>query len=549
MKTTILKGLTISLILASSVVFTACSSGDKTETDSGNNSEVNSGAVEEDETTETQPSITPASSFNFYGIATGKTNEEFNDSSIAKLLETETGYKVTYDQSPADANDALTAITNIFLTKEDYQAVVVTKNQFYSLLAQDALYDVTDLVNGTENLKNEISELGWSSASKDGKIYGLPQKNATVASDTAIAFRVDWLNEYNEANPDKAISIPSEDNGYTMTTTEFKEMLSYFKGKVPAGGAAMSVDMNGVFLDGILPAFGVYNEWAEVDGQLEYYINQPGFENYLAYMQELFDAGLISYQATANDANTVKQLQAKNVGVGRVPHWNAVTIEKTDTQEVDENIGYIRVLVPDDAKGDTSKVRMMAKDGYSYYTVIPKFATPEQATAVVDWADKKLNKDLFAKMTIGTEGNTFEIKDGEYYPINPAFDEQQGLSDKYLTGTREEDYAQMWLARTRKTEAQDKIFSVIAHDMKNTAILSPVMVMPPNDTYDNYFTGADLEVKTQLITAIYQTGNRPTLQDVQAVWEANYGNDIDVAVNEWYSTWELKEQFNPVKPR
>ncbi|MGL4337183.1 MAG: hypothetical protein ACRCST_09850, partial [Turicibacter sp.] len=357
------------------------------------------------------------------------------------------------------------------------------------------------------------------------------------------------LKEYNEANPDKAIAIPSEENGYTMTTTEFKEMLTFFKGKVPTGGAAMSVDMNGVFLEGILPAFGVYNEWADVNGQLEYFINQPGFENYLAYMQDLFAAGLISYQATSNDANTVKQLQAQNVGAGRVPHWNAVTIEKTDTQEIDENIGYLRVLVPDDAKGDTSKVRMMAKDGYSYYTVIPKFATPEQAAAVVDWSDKKLEKELFTKATIGTEGETFEIKDGNYYPINPAFDEQQGLSDKYLTGTREEDYSKMWLARTRKTQAQDKIFSVIVHDMKNTGILSPVMVMPPNDVYDNYFTGADIEVKTNLITAIYQTGSSATLEDIQAVWEANYGNDIDDAVAQWYSTWELKDSFNPVKPR
>ncbi|MGL4374178.1 MAG: hypothetical protein ACRCS6_10365, partial [Turicibacter sp.] len=236
MKTKMLKALTMSLVLASAVVFTACSSGNETEPNSGTQPEANTGAVEENNETETLPTITPASSFNFYGIATGKTNEEYNDSNIAKLLETETGYKVTYDQSPADANDALTAITNIFLTKEDYQAVYVTKNQFYSLLAQDALYDVTDLVNGTQNLKDQISELGWSSASKDGKIYGLPQKNATVSSDTAIAFRVDWLNEYNEANPDKAIAIPSEENGYTMTTSEFKEMLTYFKGKVPTGG-------------------------------------------------------------------------------------------------------------------------------------------------------------------------------------------------------------------------------------------------------------------------------------------------------------------------
>ena len=44
---------------------------------------------------------------------------------------------------------------------------------------------------------------------------------------------------------------------------------------------------------------------------------------------------------------------------------------------------------------------------------------------IVDWADKKLEKDFFLKMVLGTEGETYTVENGEYYPILPAFDEKQ----------------------------------------------------------------------------------------------------------------------------
>lgn len=83
-------------------------------------------------------------------------------------------------------------------------------------------------------------------------------------NDTAICFREDWLEEYNKENPEDEIPVPSEENGYSMTTSDFKKMLLYFKEKVPQGGYPMTVDVNNVYVENILPAFGIYQEWADV---------------------------------------------------------------------------------------------------------------------------------------------------------------------------------------------------------------------------------------------------------------------------------------------
>ncbi|MDO5400531.1 MAG: hypothetical protein Q4F17_06075 [Eubacteriales bacterium] len=488
--------------------------------------------------------VQSADSFHFYSIATGIETAQYNAHPIAAMIEAHTGYHVIYDQAPANAEDAAKAITNIFMSRSEYDAIVVSKAQFYSLLAMDALKDITPYVEKSTNLKNVISEFGWSTATKDGSIYGIPQKDAKKCSNFGIAFRVDWLEEYNAANPDTQIPVPSEENAYTMSVSSFKTMLEFFKTKVPQGGSAFNVDMNGVMQECILPAFGVVQEWADVNGQLEYYINQPGFQDYLSYMQGLYDEGLVSYQSTAEADGTVKLLQGKLLGAGKVFHWNAAAIEKTETQELDDSIGYISVLVADEDFGDLSKVRQFANEGYSMYTVVPKYADDAKAAAVVDWADKKLDKDFFLKMVMGTEGETYRVQDGAYYPILPTFDEKQSISDKFMTGTREEDYAKYWLCRTRKTQAQDKMFSRTNLISEQSGVKSPVTVMPPNETFDQYFSGASSEVTNALITTMF-SADRRSLEEIQTLFQTNSGDEITAAVNEWYTSWGGRDTFNP----
>lgn len=488
----------------------------------------------------------------------GVTDEEFNNYPLAKVIADATGYDITYTLSPS--TDADTIRSNIFMLKEDYQLVSVNKTEFFTLMSLGALKPITEYVEASTYLKDVMTEDQWEMArGSDGEIYGVPTYQPKNCSSNGLAFRLDWLNEYNTANPDDQILVPAEDNGYSMCLSDFTKMLNYFKTKVPADGYAMALDTGLTQIPAILPAFGVYQTWAEVDGKLLYTIEQPGFQEYADYIDNLHDTGLIYYQRTAQDTNTITMLQSGRAGVGRAFHWNAYAIETQladnmppedavlDTYTNDA-IGYISALVPDDCKGDASKVRVFSEQYASGAWVVPAHATDTQAAGAIDFVDKKLEPELFRRLTIGTEGETFEIRDGEYYPILPAFNDEMMLADQFLTGGRVEDYSKYWLARTRKTEAQNKIFYTINYNVDNTGIKDPVTMMPPNEVYDNGWASLNTATADALVLNMYNDG-KFDLDAVLSAWRGAGGDDITNAVNGWYSNWASKDTFNAVKPR
>lgn len=509
-----------------------------------------------------------ATGFNAMVTSGGIADDAFNSQKLAQTIREATGYDVQFTQLPK--TDVDTAVSNIFMLRENYQYVFVTKAQFNMLVADGALAPLTEYVNASENLLEVISEIGWGSATFDGEIYAIPNSDPRECTSKGFYFRRDWLNEYNEKNPDAQIAMPSEENGYSMTVSNFKKMLEFFQTKVTAGGKALAVEVDPassnytedkpVFLQTILPAFGIYSEWADVDGKLTYILEQKGFEEYAKYMEGLFDAGLIYYQATKGDTDVVNSLMNDMAGVALVSHTKPYSLEtkrapETVTEDqystfVDEvYAGYISALVPDEFDGDASAVRVWSKKTYNQYIVCPVFNTPAQTAAVVDYCDSKLDKDLFLRLTIGVEGETFEYKDGGYYPILPTFNDEMNLADKFLSGTREADYAEYWLARTRKTAAQGRMFGMINYNIANTGIMDPINMIPSIDTVEENLATARNAVVESLILSIFDSSKEFNLEEVQKLWDSKKGEKIENAVNEWYSTWEYKTTYNDVLPR
>lgn len=506
-------------------------------------------------------------SFKAYVTNGGVTDEEFNAQPLAEKIRTLTGYDVQFIQIPKGEED--TVVNNVFTLGEDVEYVFVTKSQFNDLVAAGALAPLTEYVNASTNLKEQISEIGWGSATgDDGEIYAIPNSDPRECTSKGFYYRLDWLNEYNEANPDAQIAIPSEENGYSMTVSNFKKMLEYFDGKVTGGNALIiEVDPNTtnytedkpVYLQTILPAFGIYSEWADVDGELTYIVEQDGFSEYMEYMEDLFDAGLITYQATKDDTNAVNSLMNSMAGVALVSHTKPYSLETSYYPDLTEEekqtftdttySGYIAALVPDDCDGDASAVRVWSKKVYNQYIVCPYFNTAEETAAVVDYCDKKLDKDVFLSITIGVEGESFEMKDGGYYPILPEFNETYNLADKFLSGTREADYAEYWLARTRKTAAQGRMFGMINYNIDNTGIMDPFNMMPSNEVVDTKYANARNEVVEKLILTIFDSSVDFNYDDIQAIWDAEDGAEIESEVNAWYADWEYKDTYNNVSPR
>ena len=506
-----------------------------------------------------------ATGFNAMVTNGGIADDAFNSQKLANTIREATGYDVQFTQLPKA--DVDTTVQNIFMLKENFQYVFVTKAQFNMLVAEGVLAPLTEYVNASSNLKEVISEIGWGSATFDGEIYAIPNSDPRECTSKGFYFRKDWLNEYNAQNPGAEIAMPSEENGYSMSVSNFTKMLEFFQTKVNAGGKALCIEVDPassnytedkpVYLQTILPAFGINSEWADVNGELVYILEQEGFEAYAKYMEGLFDAGLIYYQATKNDTNAVNSLMNDMAGVALVSHTKPYSLETKRAPEgttdldnfVDEVFaGYISALVADEHEGDASAVRVWSKKTYNQYIVCPAYNTPAQTAAVVDYCDSKLDKDLFIRLTIGTEGETFYTKDGGYYPILPAFNDEMNLADKFLSGTREADYAEYWLARTRKTAAQGRMFGMINYNIEQTGIMDPINMIPSIDTVEENFATARNAVVESLILSIFDSSKEFNLAEVQKLWNSKKGEKIEKAVNEWYATWEYKDTYNDVLP-
>ena len=123
------------------------------------------------------------------------------------------------------------------------------------------------------------------------------------------------------------------------------------------------------------------------------------------------------------------------------------------------------------------------------------------------------------------------------------------LADKFLSGTREADYAEYWLARTRKTAAQGRMFGMINYNIENTGIMDPINMIPSIDTVEENLATARNAVVESLILSIFDSSKEFSLEDAQKLWDSKKGEAIEEAVNEWYSTWEYKITYNNVLPR
>lgn len=558
----------LAMLLALTMVLSlaACGGNDDTTTGAGAGTEA---GTEGD--SKTLKDYDRVDSFTAYVTNGGIEDAAFNEQPLAKKICELTGYNVKFIQLPK--SDVDTTVTNIFTNKEDVQYVFVTKSQFNDLVAQGALAPITEYVNASENLLEQISEIGWGSATgDDGEIYGIPNSDPRECTSKGFYYRLDWLNEYNAANPDAQIPVPSEENGYSMGVSNFKKMLEYFDTKVEGGNALIiEVDPNSsnytedkpVYLQTILPAFGINSEWADVNGTLTYIVEQEGFKEYMEYMEDLFDAGLITYQATKDDTNAVTSLSNNMAGVALVSHTKPYSLEtgrynkENDPDLTNEEMqtftdstysGYIAALVADENEGDASKVRVWSKKVYNQYIVCPYWNTAEQNAAVVDYCDTKLDKDIFLSITIGVEGESFEIKDGGYYPILPEFNNTYNLADKFLSGTREADYAEYWLARTRKTAAQGRMFGMINYNIEQTGIMDPFNMMPSNDVVDTEYANARNAVVEKLILTVFDSSAEFNYDEIVKIWDDNKGADIEKEVNDWYAAWEYKATYNDVQP-
>ncbi|MEK3724420.1 extracellular solute-binding protein [Paenibacillus sp. FSL H8-0034] len=436
-----------------------------------------------------------------------------NTDPVAKDVEERTGYKVNYSVLPKDKPEEKLNIE--IASGTEYDILDLTPSQFYTLVAQGALQPIDELVNknGT-NMKQAISASSWELGKYNGKLYGVPQKNERANIEKTMILRQDILSEL-------GLKIPE-------TLDELYQTLKTVKEKkpdmIPLTGNNMDVFM-------IYSGFNLYTDWSEVNGQLLPRIKQPAMKDYMAFMRKLYTEGLLDKDWAVNKTAQAQEKFVSGKSFMIPGTWNdASNMNAAFTKNVPTGkMGYMLPL-----KGADGQAGVQMEDKLLYVHAIPK--SSKHAEDAIKFMDAKLQMDTFTFLTLGEKGTTFNEENGVYSPIMPIFTEKRGNAYWFLDGIQEVKYADMWLARLRRTPTLFEAFNAINKDFDKYAKKNPIAFMPPIEVVGKNQASLTQKETDYFIKLLLGGESIENFDKFIKDWDNSGGNDVVKAVNEWYKT-------------
>lgn len=451
--------------------------------------------------------------------------EDYNTYPVAKMLEEKTGYKVTYDTLPADKpGDKLNLL---IASSEPYDFISVAGDNTFKALYADyarkgALVDLTPLIEEYgPNIKQAISQESFDAIKVDGKIYAIPHAMSNTVS-SSLVIRKDWLDKL-------GLAIPT-------TLDELTHVLQQFKEKDPGGNGDQNIPLslggNAPILTNVAGAFGLANEWNDVDGKLVPRAMDPAFKDYLTYMSDLYNLGLIDKEFAINkDATLTEKFTSGKAGV--VPqNWAGLP---TTADALKKNFPEAEYAFLPALKGADGKAGFSASSGFDRLTFVPKSSKhPEEA---VKYMNAKLEEETFKNLAIGEEGKHYTYENGAYTPILPIFNDERNDAGNFLTGIDEVKYPIYWQARVRKDQRLFDAWNYLNQEQPaELKIPNPLGLAPYLEQYakDNAQLGQLVNDYTTKVIV----GGEPLsgLDAFVAKYKAAGAEASYQEVNDWYAT-------------
>lgn len=451
---------------------------------------------------------------------------DYNTDPSNALIEKLTGYEVEWYALPQE--QAQEKLMLEISSGADYDILFqMLPNNYSALSAQNALIPLNDMLDKYgANIKNAVSDIGWASVTdKNGVINGMPGESLVANLEDpygslqgGIGLRSDMLAEL-------GLSVPS-------TLDEFTALLEAAKAKY---GIAALTDSKTMFNTTILSAFGMgVPEWYDINGVYTPRIKHPGLPDYLAYMQKLYKEKLLDNDTPINSLDNAREKFAtKNAIATPLYFWDIPTmVTALATSNPDAEVEFITTLAKDSS---TNPVAYITKGNNNVTCISKNSKNPEHA---INFLNILSTPENFKRVYIGEEGKSYEIKDGQYYPIF----EGEGNFNDYVNSTRFTGFSdpaeafKQWQARARKTPemavAYEKMNSIIdkvefKYTIEGYGKNSPIVqeyINALNQAFQDEFIKAVVE-GTDVNTAVAQ---------MQAAWDKNGGLEVEKAMQEYY---------------
>lgn len=451
--------------------------------------------------------------------------EDYNTYPVAAVLEERTGYKVQYDMLPAD--NPQDKLNIVIASGEDYDAIAVRgtsadKALFADYAVRGALTDLTPLIDEFgPNIKKAISQVTLDALTIDGKIYGIGNRTIEFVGG-GLLIRQDWLDKL-------GLPLPT-------TVEEFVQVLEQFQLQDPGSNGSNNIPFSILGTDpfpaNISGAFALTNAWNEVDGKLLPRALAPTLDDYVVFMNDLFQRKLLDNDFVVNKVANLKE-KLTNGQAGVIPtSWAEVPplLEAIQKRNPAAKLSFIPAL-----KGPDGHMGLSAASGFDRITMIPKSAKNKEE--IIKWIDAMLEEETFKLVAIGEESKHYTYDHGVYKPINPIFTDERNRANNFLIGLDEENYPTYWQARVHKDPVLFEAYEFLnMKQPEGVALRDELRLAPYLPEFSKNSQSLDTLSNDYMVKLIFGSEAVNKLHSFQQRFNAEGGEVTVSEVNDWYET-------------
>ena len=445
------------------------------------------------------------------------------------VIEEQTGFDIQWDALPAENTQEVLMMT--IGSGSDYDMFYTNKaNTFRQLLAQGALEPLNEYIDAVApELWDCITEEQWLGVSDEkGNVYALP-KLYTIQQEVtcALGFRMDLMEKAGIKD------LPTNTDELKATLLKLKDFYKdeYIILSGPYnGGSITNSGLPLIFMN----AFGIYSDWMVDDnGKIIYMTEHENFDDLVAYMTELREAGILDADWASNkpadtdekwaSGKSIVTIASRETNSTVVPALEAATGVKLDQVE------YVGAL-----KGPDGTVKVKNTGVLSGFTCIPRNHADKAADVVNYWKQFVAHQEMIC---IGEEGKHFKWDEAGYpIPIQPIFTDERNKTSVYTTFANMETFQVQFSARLRKSDAIWKLYTQCTlNHADDVDFQQDIAAFCPSEVYsanNNILFGNLNDYLIQLVTGVKKLDD--SLAAFTNDWKGNNGEEVRAELQAWY---------------
>lgn len=423
-----------------------------------------------------------------------------NTDPVAEKLAEVTGYDLQFVMLPQTG--ATEQIKIELSVGVDYDLISLTAQQFDLLAGKDVLTILDNLIIlHAPALQAVYTQEEWVTATIEDHILGIPQFGSRYV-DQGLVYDGTVAAEWEIDTP--------------RTAEELKDALSTIKKKTDMTPLTGS----GYRLSPIMSAFGLSTEWTLDEDTFINWIETDAFKEYLEYMVDLYEDGLVDTEWADNTAQTAAEKQSAGDAFAMVRDWN-------DPAALPD--GHTAVAVAPLCV-DGAEATFGVSSAPESFVVIP--TTCSDPLMVMDYLELRCQADNIVLAAIGVEGVQYEMQGDSYVPLTgfSSWSHASVFTIAVPTG----QITDLWLCSVREDAETYSVYTALNEGMASALVIEPVSFAPPIEAAETFKADLDAYVQEFFIDII--TGEKTVKNDFDsfvARWKADGGQLIIDGYNEW----------------